>query len=160
MLDIREKVKWPMVLPLRQVSVLRLVHLLFTWDNTGLSVALFLLRVIPQTVCTTVGRGWTVTESLSALTSSTTALGTLRPVSPRSQVTINRTYRVKLKYSNDLIKSEWSLYFGSNSIHFNLICSKMEWIHTRVFWNLMCSPLGKIWEQNNYGSLFLKELLL
>ena len=59
--------------------------------NAGLSVALSLLMLIPLTFCPPMGRGRTVTKSPPGLSSSTTALGTLRPVSPGSPGTINWT---------------------------------------------------------------------
>ena len=63
----------------------------YTWDAI-VNVALSVLSILPLTVCTTVGRGWTVTKSPPGLSSSSTALGTLGPVSPGTPASIHRTY--------------------------------------------------------------------
>ena len=63
----------------------------YTWDAI-VNVALSVLSVLSLTVCTTVGRGWTVTKSPPALSSSTTDLGTLGPVSPGAPASIHTTY--------------------------------------------------------------------
>ena len=62
-----------------------------TWKAL-VSVTLSPFRWITLTVCTTVGRGWTVTESFLGLSSSSTALGTHRPGTPGSPATIHRTF--------------------------------------------------------------------
>ena len=75
----------------RKVEILHVVkNNLFTW-NTRLSVTRFLLRALPLTVSTTIGRGRTVTESPPGLSSSPTDPGTWRPVSPGTPGSVNWT---------------------------------------------------------------------
>ena len=73
-----------------------------TWNLTLESVALFLLRVFTITVPATVEWGWTVTESLSGLASSTTGLGALGPVSPGTPGTRHRTCEESIAEMNGI----------------------------------------------------------
>ena len=64
------------------------------FDYTGFVVTFPLLGPVTRTVSTTLGRGWTVTESPSGL-SSTTEPGTLRPATPTSPGTRHRSWGYK-----------------------------------------------------------------
>ena len=62
-----------------------------TWGNIT-CFFLFFIIIIRLTVFTTVSRDWTVTFSLSGLSSSTTGQGTDTPVCPCTPTTIHRRY--------------------------------------------------------------------